>query len=30
MDSLKAVAIADSTVNIKNNAQTITPVKSKL
>jgi cell division protein FtsQ len=30
MDSLNAVAIADSTVNIKNNVQTITPVKSKL
>jgi cell division protein FtsQ len=30
MDSLKAVATADSTLNIKNNAQTITPVKSKL
>lgn len=30
LDSLKAVAIADSTVNIKNNVQTITPVKSKL
>lgn len=29
-DSLKAVAIADSTIKIKNNAQTITPVKSKL
>ncbi len=27
MDSLKAVAIADSTINIKNNAQTITPSK---
>jgi len=30
MDSLHAVAIADSTVNKKNNVQTITPVKSKL
>jgi cell division protein FtsQ len=30
MDSLKAVATADSTLNIKNNAQIITPVKSKL
>ena len=30
MDSLKAVSIVDSTINIKNNVQTITPVKSKL
>jgi cell division protein FtsQ len=30
IDSLKTLAIADSTINIKNNAQTITPVKSKL
>jgi len=27
LDSLKAIAIADSTINIKNNAQTITPSK---
>ena len=30
LDSLKAVAITDSTVKIKNNEQIITPVKSKL
>ncbi len=30
MDSLNTVAVADSTIKIKNNAQTITPVKSKL
>jgi len=30
MNSLKTLAIADSTINIKNNVQTITPVKSKL
>lgn len=30
MDSLNAVSKADSTVNIKNNVQTITPVKNKL
>lgn len=30
MDSLKSVATTDSTINIKNNAQTITPVKNKL
>ena len=30
MDSLTSVGTADSTINSKNNAQTITPVKSKL
>ena len=30
IDSLNAVSITDSTINIKNNVQTITPVKSKL
>lgn len=30
MDSLNAAVVADSTINNKNNAQTITPVKSKL
>lgn len=30
MDSLHAVSVPDSTVNIKNNVQTITPVKNKL
>ena len=30
MDSLNPVSITDSTINIKNNVQTITPVKSKL
>lgn len=30
MDSLNAVSVADSTVNINNNVKTITPVKNKL